>query len=50
MISPAIVPALLLQAAPTGGAGSLTPLLVQFTLIIAIIFFVLIRPQQKSRR
>ena len=50
MISPAIVPALLLQAAPAGGAGSLTPLLVQFTLIIAIIYFVLIRPQQKQRR
>ena len=49
MISPAIVPALLLQAAP-GGAGSLTPLLVQFTLIIAIIYFVLIRPQQRQRR
>ena len=50
MISPAIVPALFLQAAPTGGAGSLTPLLVQFTLIIAIIYFVLIRPQQRTRR
>ena len=49
MISPAIVPALLLQV-PTGGAGSLTPLLVQFTLIIAIIYFVLIRPQQRQRR
>jgi preprotein translocase subunit YajC len=49
MISPAIVPAFLLQAAP-GGAGSLTPLLVQFTLIIAIIYFVLIRPQQRQRR
>jgi preprotein translocase subunit YajC len=49
MISSAIVPALLLQAAP-GGGSSLTPLLVQFTLIIAIIYFVMIRPQQKQRR
>jgi preprotein translocase subunit YajC len=50
MISPAIVPALLLQVPAPSGGGSLTPLLVQFTLIIAIIYFVLIRPQQKTRR
>ena len=38
---------LLAQAAP--GGGNFTPLLVQFGLIIAIIYFIMIRPQQKQR-
>ena len=33
-----------------GGASSLTPLLVQFALIIGIIYFLMVRPQQKQRR
>ena len=49
-LPPVMTPALLLQApAPTGG-GSLMPFLVQFVLIIAIIYFVMIRPQQKQRQ
>lgn len=50
MISPAIAAAFLLQAPTAGPGSSLTPLLVQFTLIIAIIYFVLIRPQQRQRK
>ena len=45
---PVIAPALLLQSAP--GGSSLMPLLIQFALIIAIIYFVMIRPQQKQRQ
>jgi preprotein translocase subunit YajC len=48
MITPVVGPAFLLQAA-TGG-GSLMPFLVQFVLIIAIIYFIMVRPQQKQRR
>ena len=33
-----------------GGASSLMPLLVQFALIIGIIYFLMVRPQQKQRR
>ena len=50
MITPAVAPALLLQAAPAGGGSSLMPFLIQFILIIAIIYFVMIRPQQKQRQ
>ena len=41
-----------LAQAGTGGGGvsSLTPFLVQFVLIIAIIYFIMIRPQQKQRQ
>jgi preprotein translocase subunit YajC len=46
---PVMAPALLLQAAPAGGS-SLMPLLIQFALIIAIVYFVMIRPQQKQRQ
>ena len=45
---PGLPPALLL--AQTGGGGSLMPLLVQFALIIGIIYFIMIRPQQKQRQ
>jgi len=41
---------LLAQAAPSGGGSSLMPFLVQFVLIIAIIYFIMVRPQQKQRR
>ena len=46
--SPAAILAVL-QAAPTGG-GSMMPLLIQFGLIIAIIYFIMLRPQQKQRQ
>jgi len=47
-VSPSLLLALL-QAAPAGG-GSFTPLLIQFGLIIAIIYFIMLRPQQKQRQ
>jgi len=44
-------PALLLALAQAStGASSLTPYLLQFVLIIAIIYFIMVRPQQKQRR
>lgn len=49
MITPVVATAFLLQAAPAGG-GSLMPFAVQFILIIAILYFVMIRPQQKQRQ
>ena len=43
--------ALLLVQGAAGGAGStLMPFLVQFVLIIAIIYFIMVRPQQKQRQ
>jgi len=39
-----------LLLAQVGGGSSLTPFLVQFVLIIAIIYFIMVRPQQKQRR
>jgi preprotein translocase subunit YajC len=43
--------ALLLAQAPAPGAGlGMTQLVVQFGLIIAIIYFIMIRPQQRQRR
>jgi preprotein translocase subunit YajC len=54
IISPPIgTPAALLfaqAAAPSGGISSLSPFLLQFVLIIAIIYFIMIRPQQKQRQ
>jgi preprotein translocase subunit YajC len=42
---------LALQApAPSGGGGSLTPLLFQFGLIFLIFYFLIIRPQQRQRK
>jgi preprotein translocase subunit YajC len=41
--------AFLLQA-PAAGGGSLMPLAFQFVLIVAIIYFVMWRPQQKQRK
>ena len=44
-----LVPALLaLQA--SGGGSTLLPILVQFALIFAIFYFLMIRPQQKQRK
>jgi preprotein translocase subunit YajC len=44
--------ALLLAQAGTGGgtSSSLLPFIVQFVLIIAIIYFIMVRPQQKQRQ
>lgn len=50
MISSPLALAFLLQAPAAGGASSLTPLLFQFVLIIGIIYFVMLRPQQKQRK
>jgi preprotein translocase subunit YajC len=36
--------------AATGSGSSLTPIIIQFALIIAIIYFLMIRPQQKQRQ
>jgi preprotein translocase subunit YajC len=44
---------LLAQAAPaaaSGGPSSFIPIVVQFALIIGIIYFVMFRPQQKQRQ
>lgn len=41
---------LLALQAPTGGGGSLTPLLFQFAAIAAIFYFLIIRPQQRQRK
>jgi preprotein translocase subunit YajC len=41
---------ILAQAGASGGGSSLTPFLVQFVLIIAIIYFIMVRPQQKQRQ
>ena len=41
---------LLAQGAPAGGSSSLMPIIVQFGLIIAIIYFIMFRPQQKQRQ
>jgi len=52
--APYAVLALLLQApaaqAPSGGGLFSGPLLIQFALIFAILYFLMIRPQQKQRR
>jgi preprotein translocase subunit YajC len=51
MTTPHMPIALLLAQAGGGGGGStLTPFIVQFGLIIAIIYFIMVRPQQKQRR
>ena len=45
-----ILPALLLLQAGGGGFGSLSPFLIQVTLILAIFYFFLIRPQSQQRK
>lgn len=49
MITTAVPIALLLQAAPTGGSPFL-PIILEFALIVAIIYFIMVRPQQKQRQ
>ena len=49
MITPALGLAFLLQAPATGGSA-LAPLAFQFVLIVAIIYFIMWRPQQKQRK
>jgi preprotein translocase subunit YajC len=49
MIATNPIPFLLLQAAPSPG-GSLAPFLFQLAAISAIIYFFMIRPQQKQRK
>ena len=43
-------PILAQGATGASGGSSLMPLLVQFALIIGIIYFLMVRPQQKQRR
>ena len=43
-------PVLLQAAGGAGGGGSLMPILIQFALIVGIIYFIMIRPQQRQRR
>jgi preprotein translocase subunit YajC len=53
MITLALLPALVpppTQASLGGGASSLMPLAFQFALIIGIIYFLMVRPQQKQRK
>jgi preprotein translocase subunit YajC len=53
MTTPSGLPMSLLLAQTGGGAagsGSLMPIVVQFVLIIGIIYFIMIRPQQKQRK
>ena len=45
-----ILPALLVLQAGGGGFGSLSPFLIQVTLILAIFYFFLIRPQAQQKR
>ncbi len=46
----ALLPIFALQAAPAQGGGSLTPFLFQLGAIMAIFYFLMIRPQQKQRK
>lgn len=50
MITPASAASLLLQAAAPQGGASYLPLVIQFVLIIGIIYFIMVRPQQKQRQ
>lgn len=52
MITPGMPLSLVLAQAGGGGGGgsTLTPFIVQFALIIAIIYFIMVRPQQKQRK
>jgi preprotein translocase subunit YajC len=43
-------PLLLAMAPAPGGQSALTPFLIQIAAIVAIFYFLLIRPQQKQRR
>ena len=45
-----ILPALLVLQAGGGGFGSMSPFLIQVTLILAIFYFFLIRPQAQQKK
>jgi preprotein translocase subunit YajC len=44
------MPAALLLAQASGGVSSLAPFALQFVLIIGIIYFLMVRPQQRQRK
>jgi len=50
MTLPFTVPALLAMAPAQGGQNSAIPFFVEMALIVAIFYFLLIRPQQKQRK
>jgi preprotein translocase subunit YajC len=51
MITPPGLPlSILLAQAAAGGSSTLMPIVVQFALIIGIIYFIMIRPQQRQRK
>ena len=50
MMHSAILPALLVLQAGGGGFGSMSPFLIQVTLILAIFYFFLIRPQSQQKK
>ena len=50
MMHSSIHPALFVLQAGGGGFGSLSPFLIQVTLILAIFYFFLIRPQAQQRK
>jgi preprotein translocase subunit YajC len=50
MMHPSILPALLVLQTGGGGLGSMSPFLIQVTLILAIFYFFLIRPQSQQRK
>ena len=50
MMHSSILPALLVLQAGGGGIGSMSPFLIQVTLILAIFYFFLIRPQAQQKK
>ena len=50
MMHSSILPALLVLQTGGGGLGSMSPFLIQVTLILAIFYFFLIRPQAQQRK
>jgi preprotein translocase subunit YajC len=50
MITPAVAASLLALAQAAPGGSPMTGFIVQFALIIGIIYFIMIRPQQKQRQ
>ena len=50
MMHSSILPALLVLQTGGGGLGSMSPFLIQVTLILAIFYLFLIRPQQQQRK
>jgi preprotein translocase subunit YajC len=50
MMHSSILPALLVLQTGGGGFGSMSPFLIQVTLILAIFYFFLIRPQSQQRK